>query len=338
MVVVVLGVDVSHHQEGIDWAAWAKYGIQFAMLKCTEGSTFKDSRFTYNLVNARKNGILVAAYHYQKSGVTAAAQVENVLSMVPKNCPVIPDVELNSGSVALTRDIVARLRKAGYQVPFTYIPKWYWHQIGEPNLAGLPPLWSSRYPDNIVQDIVREYADVEHDHPNFWDGYGNLPVSLLQFTSSARVAGRSKIDGNAFRGTKAQLIALLGGKAVDDMPTVAEIYNAPIPRVGSVLGGNTTLKSLLANADKIIEQGRARDAALLGAIKALSSNPDLTPAKLQAIMDQAADKAMPTAEEIAVAQKAIIEEIVRDVIPQEQANMIIQKLGEALAKRSEEPA
>src|SRR5690606_39456534 len=43
---------------------------------------------------------------------------------------------------------------------------------------------------------------------HYWDGYGGLRVVVLQFTSSARVAGRSPIDGNAFRGTLAQLRAL----------------------------------------------------------------------------------------------------------------------------------
>ena len=123
----------------------------------------------------------------------------------------IPDVEANSGSVSLTRDIVKRLRAAGYRVPLLYLPRWYWQQIGSPSLAGLPPLWSSRYPDNKIGGIKDEYRDVP---PHFWDGYGGLPVAVLQFTSSARVAGRAPIDGNAYRGTLTKLWALFNDNGV----------------------------------------------------------------------------------------------------------------------------
>ena len=204
----IFGIDVSHHQGSFDVARAAREGIDFFIFKATEGNGFTDSRFAGNVAKARKTGKLFAAYHYQRGDVSAAAQVEHIRRVVPKDIAVIPDVEANSGSVSLTRDIVKRLRAAGYRVPLLYLPRWYWQQIGSPSLSGLPPLWSSRYPDNRVGDIRDEYADVP---AHFWDGYGGLRVAVLQFTSSARVAGRSPIDGNAYRGTLAQLRALLRG-------------------------------------------------------------------------------------------------------------------------------
>ena len=206
----ILGIDISHHQGSFDVERAAREGIDFFIFKATEGSGFTDSRFAENVAKARKTGKPFAAYHYQRSGVSAAAQVAHISRVVPRDIPVIPDVEAGSGNVSLTRDIVARLRAAGYSVPLLYLPRWYWQQIGSPSLAGLPPLWSSRYPDNVVGDIRDEYADVP---PHFWDGYGGLRVAVLQFTSSARVAGRAPIDGNAYRGSFAELRALLTGAA-----------------------------------------------------------------------------------------------------------------------------
>lgn len=205
----IFGIDISHWQGSFDIERAAREGIEFFILKATEGSSFVDGRFKENLAKARKTGKVVAAYHYQRSNVSAADQVALITRTVPKDIPVIPDVEAGSGSVALTRDIVRRLQAAGYTVPLVYIPRWYWQQIGSPSLAGLPPLWSSRYPDNRVGDIRDEYADVP---PHFWDGYGGLHVAVLQFTSSARVAGRHPIDANAFRGSIAELRALFGAK------------------------------------------------------------------------------------------------------------------------------
>ena len=227
----LFGIDISHHQGSFDVERAAREGVEFFIFKATEGSGFTDSRFKENVAKARRTGRPFAAYHYQRAGASAAAQVAHIRRVVPRDVPVIPDVEAGSGDVALTRDIVARLRAAGYRVPLLYLPRWYWQRIGRPSLAGLPPLWSSRYPDNIIGDIRDEYADVP---PHFWDGYGGLPVRLLQFTSSARVAGRAPIDANAFRGTRAELRALFngspsGGAAAPARTTGEDIMPVPLP-------------------------------------------------------------------------------------------------------------
>lgn len=201
---ILFGIDISHHQGSFDVERAAREGVDFFIFKATEGNSFTDSRFAENLAKARRTDRPFAAYHYQRT-MSAESQVAHIRRVVPRDVPVIPDVEHGSGSVTLTRELVRLLRDAGYRVPLLYLPRWYWQQIGSPSLAGLPPLWSSRYPDNRVGSIRDEYADVP---ANYWNGYGGLGVELLQFTSSARVAGRSPIDGNAYRGTHDQLRAL----------------------------------------------------------------------------------------------------------------------------------
>ncbi len=233
---ITFGIDISHHQGAFDLSRAAREGIAFVILKATEGSGFIDSRFAENLTNARQAGLLVAAYHYLRAGSSAAAQVAHVERVVPKNVPVIPDVEADSGGVDLVRDVVARLRGVGYQVPLLYLPRWYWQQIGSPSMGGLPPLWSSRYPDNVPGTIPDEWADVP-DH--YWDGYGGLPVAVLQFTSSASVAGREPIDANAYRGTRAQLAALLSGSSDEEDDMVRFLKGdstVPIPGTDAVYG------------------------------------------------------------------------------------------------------
>jgi hypothetical protein len=205
---VTFGLDISHHQNiALDLAQCRREGIEFIFLKATEGSTFVDSEFDANLAEARAAGLLVCAYHYLRSSASAAAQVANVARVVPRDVPVIPDVESGSGGVGLIRDFVGQLRATGYHVPLTYLPRWYWQQLGQPDLTGLPPLWSSRYPDNVVGSLADEWADVP---AHYWDGYGGLEVAVLQFTSSVRIAGHQPIDANAYRGTREQLAALLG--------------------------------------------------------------------------------------------------------------------------------
>jgi hypothetical protein len=222
--VPLFGIDISHHQ-GLNpnfVRARDEDGIQFVFIKSTEGASFVDGNFTTNLARARAAGLLVAAYHYVRGDATAAAQVTNVARVVPKDVPVIPDVEANSGGVALVRDVVARLQAAGYHVPLTYLPRWYWQQLGSPSLAGLPSLWSSRYPDNIAGSVSSEYAKIP---ASYWLGYGGLGVAVLQFTSSARVAGYQPLDANAYQGTRQQLAAVLGGGTEDDMESSELVVN-----------------------------------------------------------------------------------------------------------------
>lgn len=214
---VTFGLDISHHQgTSLDLAQCRREGVEFIFLKATEGSSFVDSAFAANLNKARAAGMLVAAYHYVRDNATASAQALNILRVVPLDVPVILDVEANSGGIQLTRNIISDLRGAGYKVPLLYLPRWYWQQIGSPSLAGLPPLWSSRYPDNVVGSLADEYNRAP---ASYWTGYGGLGVTVLQFTSSARVAGHQPLDGNAFIGTREQLAAVLGQEDDDMQPT-----------------------------------------------------------------------------------------------------------------------
>lgn len=205
---ITFGLDISHHQPlSLDLAAARRDGCELCLLKAGEGSSYVDPTFAANLAEARAAGMLTAAYWYIKASASAQAHVDAIKKAVPKAVPIIPDVEANSGGVALVRDIVNRLRAEGYIVPLLYLPRWYWQQLGSPSLAGLPPLWSSRYPDNVVGLLAAEWARVP---ASYWDGYGGLDVALLQFTSSAKIADYSPLDANAFRGTRDELAALLG--------------------------------------------------------------------------------------------------------------------------------
>jgi GH25 family lysozyme M1 (1,4-beta-N-acetylmuramidase) len=213
--VTIFGIDVSHHQDGNpDLVRARAEGIEFIFIKATEGYNFVDPDFVFNLQRARAAGLQVAAYHYVRSNASAPAQLALIRDVVPRDVPVLLDVESNSGGVSLVRELTDRLRAAGYRVPLLYLPRWYWQQLGSPSLTGLPPLWSSRYPDNVVGSVTDEYARTP---TSYWQGYGGLDVAVLQFTSSARVAGYAPVDANAYAGTFGQLSALLNGESEDNV-------------------------------------------------------------------------------------------------------------------------
>lgn len=219
---MIWGYDVSHYQPNFDHARARREGFEFAILKATEGSSFVDNRFRRHLDAARGAGMLVAAYHYVRGSSSAAAQAAHIGRIVPRDVPVILDVEAGGGGIGLTRDLNARLNAMGYRTPLLYLPKWYWEQIGRPDMRGLPHLWYSRYASKqggYATDIYNRSAGWFAQH---WAGYGGLPVEILQFSDQSTIAGNTPTDANAYRGTREQLAALLyGGPAVP----------APAPRV-----------------------------------------------------------------------------------------------------------
>jgi lysozyme len=92
----VEGVDVSSHQEAIDWRALTGSGVKFAYIKASEGADFRDERFAANWRDSASAGIKRGAYHYFTLCKPGAAQAHNFISVVPTERDALPhavDVE-----------------------------------------------------------------------------------------------------------------------------------------------------------------------------------------------------------------------------------------------------
>lgn len=68
------GVDVSHHQGTIDWAAARSGGIEFAYIKASEGVGYVDPKVDQHLTGARAAGLVTGLYHFGRPDTNAAAQ------------------------------------------------------------------------------------------------------------------------------------------------------------------------------------------------------------------------------------------------------------------------
>lgn len=60
----VLGLDVSFHQDKIDWNRAFEQGYKFAFIKATQATRAKDGDFKRFVHEARNAGLVVGAYHY----------------------------------------------------------------------------------------------------------------------------------------------------------------------------------------------------------------------------------------------------------------------------------
>ncbi len=92
----VRGIDISSHNGDIDFGALKQAGIDFVLIKASEGSSFKDPRFYTNIARARKAGLKVSAYHFFFFFATGYMQALNFLHSLrgqQLDMPAVIDIE-----------------------------------------------------------------------------------------------------------------------------------------------------------------------------------------------------------------------------------------------------
>jgi GH25 family lysozyme M1 (1,4-beta-N-acetylmuramidase) len=195
---MIYGVDLHPgYQAGISIPQIKKEGLSFVICKMSQGTSADAYRGSIPWLNqARDLGMPGLGYHYL-TAINPKGQAQTfVKALESAGVPGAIDVEKGSGDIDNIRTFYAECQRLGANIPLLYLPSWYWEQIGKPSLKGLPPLWRSRYPDMELGTPAQNYSKVP---ATYWDGYGGLPVALLQYTSSGRVAGHT-VDCNAFKG------------------------------------------------------------------------------------------------------------------------------------------
>jgi len=73
-----LGVDVSSWQASIDWQTLKVAGVEFAVVKASQGSYRQDPLFGSHIKGAAKAGMICAAYHWLDPGCPVDAQISNL--------------------------------------------------------------------------------------------------------------------------------------------------------------------------------------------------------------------------------------------------------------------
>jgi lysozyme len=201
----IAGIDVSHHNGTVDWAAVARAGIAFAYAKASEGVNMEDGQFSANYAGMKGNRLLRGAYHFFHPGSDASAQAANFLKVVPRlepgDLPPALDVEVSDGQVASA--IAARVRTwlqtveaALGRTPMIYTSASFWNG----NLAGSTgferhPLWVAHY--------------TMHPQPHLPAGFDRYAV--WQYSESGTVTGvTGTVDLDRFDGTMDDLRALAG--------------------------------------------------------------------------------------------------------------------------------
>lgn len=237
----VFGVDVSEHQDGMSLAQAKREGVEFAIIRTTDG-THKDLCYRSHLEDAEGAGMLTAAYHYLRNpseGTSVAQQVQASLEVMgDKKRPVWIDVETNAGlHVGHIRACKAEFERRGVRVIgcYSYVPYWEGNIAPhEPDSHEFGAFWVAAYGQNPYGKPRDIYPGDQHrqwNHP-----LGNQKPALWQYGSNAQVAGYT-VDINAYRGTKAQLRALFSGKNPPNEEPSEEEMNKLYKQITAFISG-----------------------------------------------------------------------------------------------------
>ncbi len=207
----VFGPDISSYQAGLNLSRLAD--ASFVIAKASEGTYYTDADYQGWRRQAAQLGKPFAWYHFLTTEDAHAQAAHTAASVGDKSLPGMVDVEPNGSSKPNLAQALAyadAAKAAGLNLRLVYLPHWYWQEIGSPGLGGLASrglsLVSSAYPGGSGNPL----ALYPGDGASGWAAYGGVTPALYQYTNQASDGGLT-LDYNAYRGTLAQLTALLAG-------------------------------------------------------------------------------------------------------------------------------
>ncbi|WP_245796608.1 GH25 family lysozyme [Actinacidiphila alni] len=202
------GVDVSHYQGTINWGSVHAAGIQFAYIKATEGTTYKDPQFNANYLNAYNNKVIRGAYHFARPDVsTGAAQATyfathgGAWSADNLTLPGMLDLEggcYGKSAASMQSWILDfyntyKARTGRDMVIYTSASWWNSCTGGWGGMSARSPLFVAHWTTAASPNIPSGFP--------YW--------TLWQYTDSGSVSGISgAVDRDRFNGTQARLLAL----------------------------------------------------------------------------------------------------------------------------------
>ncbi|MFK8057860.1 MAG: glycoside hydrolase family 25 protein [Saprospiraceae bacterium] len=195
----IQGIDVSHHQQDVDWNTVATQDFHFAFLKASEGLQHVDPNFSDNWASAKTSGLVRGAYHFFRANKAAEDQLRNFTNRVelqPGDLPPVLDIETLDG--ATREELIAGVRT--------------WLYLAEIKYGVKPVIYTN------LKFYYRYLAGQFDDYPYWMARYGTkeptvgpgLNLAFWQYGDRGRVAGiKGNVDLNVFYGDQAAFDELL---------------------------------------------------------------------------------------------------------------------------------
>ncbi|MBA0050637.1 lysozyme [Streptomyces sp. AJS327] len=206
----VQGIDVSHYQGSINWGSVKGDGIQFAWIKATEGTTYKDPKFSANYTGAYNNKVIRGAYHFARpASSSGSAQADffakngGAWSADNLTLPGVLDIENGSSS---------QCHGVGQAAMRTWINDFYTtykQRTGRDMVIYTTANWWNTCTGNWTG--MRDKAPLWVAH--WTTGSPTIPSGFptwtaWQYTDKGNIGGISPVDRNKFNGSRDRLLAL----------------------------------------------------------------------------------------------------------------------------------
>ncbi|QSJ15642.1 hypothetical protein JYQ62_28065 [Nostoc sp. UHCC 0702] len=215
------GIDVSNHDQLVNWPQVRSAGFSFAFAKATEGKTWRDDTFPRNWRQMEEAGVIRGAYHFFRPTTDPKDQARNFLDYVASVEPIQPgdlppalDLEHFPDSVKLQWESVSKSERVKRvrtwidiveteikRKPIIYTSFGFWTEF----MSGVTefsnyPLWVAHYPANPKLNNPKPLIPREWKTWAFW-----------QYSDKTEVPGivAEDEDSNLFNGSLADLLALI---------------------------------------------------------------------------------------------------------------------------------
>ncbi|MDN3904003.1 GH25 family lysozyme [Arthrobacter sp. YD2] len=218
----IQGMDVSSHQQNVDWPGAWRQGSRFAYVKATEGTYYKNPYYTQQYNGSANTGMVRGAYHFAIPTVGSGAAEANYFvnngggwSADGRTLPPLLDIEYNpypqlgntcynlSASQMITwiRDFSNTIKARTGRVPMIYSTTDWWRTCtGNTNAFSNHPLHIASYSQKGAGAL-----------PNGWPAY-----TVWQYSSTGPFAG----DSNVFNGNTGALDAFARGANLPGAPAI----------------------------------------------------------------------------------------------------------------------
>jgi hypothetical protein len=190
-------------------------GFAGVVHKVSQGSDYQDPYWRACRAWCEANDLSWLGYHYVDTS-DPAAQANNFNADFGGG-NVMLDFEEGSGDINNFWAVVNAFNNVGVNVSLAYIPRWYWGQIGSPDLSALPAnqiqLVSSNYGPNPAGTAQEIYSRLGADGGPGWLPYGNCVPAAWQFTNKASIAGIT-VDCNVHHTPETDLDGFFTGTGI----------------------------------------------------------------------------------------------------------------------------
>ncbi len=194
----VLGVDVSSYQGKVKWSTWTKKDKDFAYVKATEGTSYRNPYFKTQYGGAASAGMIRGAYHFASpSGKAGYLQARYFVkngggwSADGKTLPGVLDIEYNpygstcygvskKNMVKWVTSFTSEYKKLTGKDAVIYTTTDWWTRCtgNSSSFAKTNPLWIARYGTKTPGTLPKGWASA-----TFWQ-YTSTPIDYDVFPST----------------------------------------------------------------------------------------------------------------------------------------------------------